>query len=201
MAYYHKNLEYHEDTTKKHKITEEEREFLRKLQKELNTQDDCGQADPRFWVIRGTEKIYGMEDGEIALFSDDVTIHGIEESIEYIRNELLPDINKFLDIPFILEDYGFGEPVILQDDEQKTYDLDDLEEWLSEKTGENYWFRRYEEQNTIYENTMFLTRKDAEEHLRANHYHYSKDAHTYAMTAWRAPRMEKLIKILREVEW
>ena len=44
MAYYHKNLEYHEDTTEKHEITEAEREFLRELQKELNTQDDCGQA-------------------------------------------------------------------------------------------------------------------------------------------------------------
>lgn len=48
---------------------------------------------------------------------------------------------------------------------------------------------------------MFLTQIDAENHLRANHYHYSEDAHTYAMTAWRDPRMDKLIEILQEVEW
>lgn len=52
-------------TIEKHKLTEEERKFLRELQKELNTQDTIGQADPRFWVIKGTEKIFGMEDGEI----------------------------------------------------------------------------------------------------------------------------------------
>lgn len=203
MAYYHKNLEYHEDTIEKHEITEAEREFLRELQKELNTQDDCGQADPRFWVIKGTEKIYGMEDGEIALCSDDVAIHGIENIIEYIRNEILPDINasECAEGMCSILDYGFGDLAIAIDDERETYGLDELGEWLSEKTREDYCFRTYEEKSKIYENTMFLTQKDAEKHLRANHYHYSKDAHTYAMTAWRDPRMEKLVDILQSVKW
>lgn len=207
MAYYHKNLEYHEDITKKHKITEEEKAFLRELQKELNTQDNCGQADPRFWVIKGTEKVFRVEDGEIALCSYDVTICGVEKIIEYIKEEILPDINEIYtdsehpEGVYSILDYDFGDLDIAIDDERETYDLDDLGEWLSEKTGEDYCFRTYEEKSKIYENTMFLTQKDAEEHLKANHYHYSEDAHTYAMTAWRDPRMEQLIKILREVEW
>lgn len=201
MAHYHKNLEYHEDMTKKHKITEEERVFLRELQKELNTQDTVGQADPRFWVIKGTEKIWGVEYGDIALISEDIEIDDMEEIIKFIQEEILPEINENLEEPFVLEDNGFDDPLIIQGDKYITHDLDDLAEWLSEKTGEDYRFRTYEEKSKIYENTMFLTQKDAEEHLRANHYHYSKDAHTYSMTAWRDPRMEKLIKILREVEW
>lgn len=53
----------------------------------------------------------------------------------------------------------------------------------------------------IYPNTMFLTEKEAREHLERNHYHYSQDAHTYCMCAWRSPDVEKLWKILREVKW
>lgn len=53
----------------------------------------------------------------------------------------------------------------------------------------------------IYPNTMFLTEKDAREHLQSNYHHYSEDAHTYCMGAWRSPVVEKLWKILREVRW
>lgn len=66
-----------------------------------------------------------------------------------------------------------------------------------------YEFRtiNYQLVDCIYPDTMFLTQKEAEEHLRANDYHYSSDAHTYAMTAWRAPDVERLWKILQEVDW
>lgn len=59
----------------------------------------------------------------------------------------------------------------------------------------------YVNKSKIYENTMFLTQKDAEDHLKANYYHYSEDAHTYAMTAWRSNRVEKLINILQSVDF
>ena len=61
MAKYWKHLEYHEDTVEKHKITEDEIRFLKELQKEMNTQDSCGQADPRYWVIRDFDKVYGRK--------------------------------------------------------------------------------------------------------------------------------------------
>ena len=48
---------------------------------------------------------------------------------------------------------------------------------------------------------MFLTNKSCKEHIRLNNYHYSSDAHSYAMTAWRSPEVEKLFKILQEVDW
>ena len=53
----------------------------------------------------------------------------------------------------------------------------------------------------MYPNTMFLTEKEAREHLERNHYHYSEDAHTYCMVAWRSPEVEKLWEILRETKW
>ena len=59
----------------------------------------------------------------------------------------------------------------------------------------------YNIESKIYQDTMFLTNKSCKEHIRLNNYHYSSDAHSYAMTAWRSPEVEKLFKILQEVDW
>lgn len=48
---------------------------------------------------------------------------------------------------------------------------------------------------------MFLTNREAKEHLKSNHYHYTSKAHTYAMTAWRSPQVEKLIHILQTADF
>ena len=52
----------------------------------------------------------------------------------------------------------------------------------------------------IADNTMFLTLREAQEHIRLNDYHYL-DPHTYGMTAWRSPQVEQLYKILHEVDF
>ena len=43
---------HHVDPYKKHRITDEELDFLQELQKEMNTQNTWAQADPRIWVIQ-----------------------------------------------------------------------------------------------------------------------------------------------------
>jgi len=43
---------------------------------------------------------------------------------------------------------------------------------------------------------MFLTEKDAKEHLSRNNYHYSDWAHTYVKHAWRADYLEEFFKAL-----
>ena len=52
----------------------------------------------------------------------------------------------------------------------------------------------------IAENTMFLTLREAQEHIRLNGYHY-KNPRPFAMTAWRSPQVEQLIKVLQEADW
>lgn len=44
----------HEDTIRKQPITADDIQFLRRLQTELNTQDNMGNADPVFWVVNLT---------------------------------------------------------------------------------------------------------------------------------------------------
>lgn len=215
MAKYHENLKHHEDDVTKHKITDEELQFLSDLQKELNTQDYVSQADPRFWVIKGSEKIYHVEDdvdgyelydpdGCVVVASDTI------EAYEYINDNLLEDINKNrLDgeefTIIINENNLLG--VIWVDGDKEDYrepkeltDLHEIQKWLEEQ-GYNYEIIAYKLVQKIYENTMFLTQIDAENHLRANAHHYSEDAHTFAMTAWRDWRMDKLIKILQQVDF
>lgn len=218
MAVYHKNLKYHEDETEKHKITDSELSFLRDLQKELNTQDILGQANPRFWVIKGTEKLYHVDDADGYELYDpeccDILADSTEGICNYINENLLDDINsnrldgKEFTVTF---EHGIlgNDKIVLKwldggsEDDELIEELEDLQEikgWL-ENQGYDYQIISYKIVPKIYENTMFLTQIDAENHLRANHYHYSEDAHTYAMTAWRDPRMDKLVNILQEVEW
>ena len=62
MAIFHKTLQYHEDTTEKRDISQEDIEFLKRLQLDMNTQDTTGTADPRFWVIKGSESVVDNEN-------------------------------------------------------------------------------------------------------------------------------------------
>ena len=101
--------------------------------------------------------------------------------------------------------FGIGTIKIYEIEDEDNYieleSVDDIQEWLNENTNRNFEVISYKIVDKIYENTMFLTQIDAENHLKSNDYHYSEDAHTYAMTAWRSPRVEKLIKILSTVNF
>ncbi len=214
MAKYHKHLHYHEDTTKKHILTEEETQFLLELQKEMNIQDTVGNADPRFWVIKGTEKEYGIETGyeDGADLVDDggcaTVATDMESAMIYIRDNVLDEINKTDGVQRNIEMIpGIFHPNIRiswsDDGFEDSVEFDNMEEvadWLREQ-GYEHSVANYKAISKVYPDTMFLTQKAAEKHLRVNDYHYSDDAHTYAMTAVRSPEVEILWKILREVDW
>lgn len=95
MAIFHKTLQYHEDTTEKRDISQEDIEFLKKLQLEMNTQDTTGTADPRFWVIKGSERVVDNEDpDELVLQVDGSTVTSTtEETVKYLNDNILPDCN------------------------------------------------------------------------------------------------------------
>ena len=216
MAIYHKNIQYHEDKTPKHKMTEEERQFLLDLQKELNTQDTLSQADPRYWVIKGREKMYHIDateaDGYELYDSEccETVAETLEECKVYIEDILLDEINDTDGLQRVLtieKDVIYGKHLLVtwkeQDEIHKKslYDSDDVAEWLDDCGYPEYKTIPYKYIQKIYPDTMFLTEKDAREHLKANDHHYDDAAHTYAMTAWRNPRLEKLLQILQQVEF
>lgn len=95
MAYYHKDLQYHEDTTVKRKMTEEDKDFLRKLQLEMNTQDDTGTRDPRFWVIKGTETFRDSDDPDNygLMYNGETVAENADDVCAYLNENILPNCN------------------------------------------------------------------------------------------------------------
>jgi hypothetical protein len=69
-------------------------------------------------------------------------------------------------------------------------------EWIQKYRDEDAYIIPTKREHFVRENTMFLTKAEAKQHIELNHYHYTAEAHTYAMTAWRAPKVERLMKIL-----
>lgn len=166
---------------------QEDIQFLKDLQQELNTQANDCQASPRFWVIMDYKKIPGHEDYDTGEY-------------EYYHND--GDHTVFSDIgslkEFIEEYYEFEIDEVLRDILDNEDDFDELWEYVADNLNDDGHFGSVfvKEEEFIVPNTMFLTKEEAKNHLKLNHYHYTSKAHTYAMTAWRAPKVERLLNIL-----
>ena len=196
----------HPDAVKKHSITPEELKFLVDLQAELNTQDDMGNADPRFWVIKETEETLGSPeryDGKL-LLRDETVMRSLKDVADYV--------NENYDGDFSAELYGNSLTLYYDDDDGNgrysigTWDdFAELLDYVEEQDDDGVWdgFKVVYavHRDRIVPDTLFLTHADCEEHLRAYGYNYESDAHAFAMTAIRSPRYEKLIRILQTVDF
>lgn len=199
----------YEDKYEKHPITKSEIEFLKNLQTEMNTQDHVGQADPRFWVIKGTRKKYGIadgyEDGTHLIYNAEVVAEILEEAVDYIKENFLEELMQEWEVLTIRMSNGafFPQAIVKwQNGKEKALtDLTDLVEWLEGMGYDDFETANYTVEEIIYQDLLFLTLKEAQLHLKQNYYHYSKDAHPYAMTAWRSPEVEKLYGILHKVDF
>ena len=219
-----------ERNIEKHNLTQEELDFLIELQHELNTQDTVCQADPRFWVVAGTQKTYVGEEyseGEELIGGESVLAYDFEEAIKYFQEEVIIAANEDSDeFEYILEEdstrslksYRFlkidktcdknDEDYIEGDEILEEYNyIDGIEELIEALSdcgiiddGE-YTVGNYRNEHHIYPNTMFLTNRSCKKHIELNYYHYDDDVHSYAMTAWRSPEVEKLWDILQKVDW
>ncbi len=165
-------------------------EFLKELQTELNAQETDHQGAPRFWSImdykwRITEN--GHHD-RVSLFHPDsgeaITLD------EYVDEILNGDRNT-----------EFDEEQIEELKENKEYFQELIEDWIIEHDDDEYHFLYEEKDYFIAWNSVFFTKQEAKDHLESNAHHYSDEAHTFAMTAWRAPKMERLMKVLYETNW
>lgn len=174
-------------------VTDQEaKDFLIALQKDLkeDREKETSQANPIYYGIQDIREEV-TEDG----YQDRNTYYDTESGNEITEEEIFTD---YLSEDAIQEltDYL----VIKKTDDG--YEIEDMSEWTS-----------YLEDNTsiqpvcimripyIKPDTLFLTRKAAKKHLEANSHHYTKDAVTYAMTAWRSPQYEKLLYLLHHIDF
>lgn len=186
----------------KRSLTQDDLVFLKELQHELNSQPTLATNDPRYWVIRDYEYREATRDDDIdavELFEDGSgEIICLNEAVEraYMDKLLLGGVGH-------AEDW-------LKDNSIQFNEHGYM--WLGSQSAFEDAIKEYAENNAlgcvfltklwaIVPDTMFLTLREAEEHLKANYYHYTTEAHTYCMHAWRSPDVAQLIKLLHTVDF
>ena len=170
------------------KINESDYAFLKELQNELNTQTTDGNADPVFWgVLEDYETLTFEGEGEARIPHDDGA-YNLEELVEEIDAD---------------SEY-FSTCV---KDEWNSVDkssLDDVMNFVNKNwnegniIGEPYWV---ETKDKISRYTgAFITKRACQEYIE--HYGYNhNNPRTYAMTAFRNFELERLLKILKAIEF
>lgn len=207
MAKYWENLKYHEDTVVKEKLSNDDIKFLKELQKELNTEDNVGTATPRYWVIRQPERIYHLDEdaADYYVFIDEcdkyeLTLEDLKDKLEFLCDDNLKSVevkDGVLTFEYFDEWLEEVEEYKVDYDNYYTDGKDKILELLESDVSVAY----YKEVDATVDNCMFLTQIDAENHLRANDYHYHEKARTYCMCGWRSPRFERLINILSKTDF
>lgn len=210
-------------------LSKEELDFLIELQHEMLTQDHVGQAAPRYWAIE-TERTNPTSidycEG-LEVFDDtacETVATDMESFIEYINDTyweegikayynngdaLLVVFQREADdedtLDSLMQD-GEITGIDKNGEDVEFYDYLSIEELVSELNKQPYVTSEYRvvytrQEHIIAPNTLFLTNRAAKQHLKENRHNYDRNAHTYAMTAWRSPEVEQLWNILDKINW
>ncbi|MGG3397622.1 hypothetical protein ABER78_12075 [Bacillus velezensis] len=159
-------------------------QFLKELQQELKNQDNDGQAAPRFWTVGDYEWVEAREENAERY---SVYLPYIAEA--YVLDDYLQEIK---------EDSELSKEALT---ELKKDDFDDPIEWIQKYIDEEADLIPEKKVHIVRPDTMFLTKAEAKTHIKLNKHHYTPEAHTYAMTAWRAPKVERLLNVLESFDW
>lgn len=173
-------------------ISQEDYEFLKELQHELNTQTTDGNAQPVFWGVRETfeDVTDGDYGGEPYIAYDDGR-WSIKEAIEQIEEAMT---SEFYDID---DDAKEAWKEVDKESAEDICDfMRDILGW--DNVYDVVYFRKYKK---VSENTgAFLTKRACQTYI--NKYGYNHwDPHTYAMTAFRNPELERLLNILKNLNF
>lgn len=198
MAVFQKR-EYHKDATEKHILNVADAAFLQTLQKELNTQPSMGQAHPAYWCIAQTREAIGDQnnyDAIIAVDGDGGTIaQDLEELASFLDNREIPEVTSCAYFNNSCSIH-FSDGTV-----EAAYSIESAVELLQLHEINRIEIRYIRKEQEIVKDCLFLTHKSCEEHLRAYGYNYASDAHAFAMTAFRSPEYEQLIRLIRSVDW
>lgn len=198
MAVFQKR-EYHKDAAEKHILNVADAAFLQALQKELNTQPSMGQAHPVYWCIAQTREAIGDQnnyDAIIAVDGDGGTIaQDLEELASFLDNREIPEVTSCAYFNNSCSIH-FSDGTV-----EAAYSIESAVELLQLHEINRIEIRYIRKEQEIVKDCLFLTHKSCEEHLRVYGYNYASDAHAFAMTAFRSPEYEQLIRLIRSVDW
>jgi len=163
-------------------------EFLKDLQHELLTQPNDGNANPLYWSIVEEKKVY-TPDGhwfytEYILNDQTFTF---EELIEYI-NDYVKDLSNNVQVEW---------------DCVYKADPEDVENFIRYTLKEDRLERleyNYDTSHLVKDTGCFITKRAAQHYVDTNS-HNHHNPRTYAMTAYRNFEYERLLKILKELNF
>lgn len=194
-------------------MTPDDVKFLQALQTELLTQDTMCQADPRFWVIAGREEYETNRDSaERAVIVDTDTgeevAHDLPSAVAWLGDGIGPELDDECGTGLVVayEDAA-GRACVHSTDgsrveiHERLDDVDDVVDVLEAIGVHRFKARYFACRSKRYDDTLFLTHKDAEYHLISFGYNYDESAHAFAMTADRSPSYSRLLEILQRVDW
>lgn len=174
------------------KIINELNDLRRQMQYE-NKYDNDIQAAPRFWVVGDYKWISTMEGN-----AERYSVYIPEYGDSYEVNDFLEEERKEIEADESILGSELTE-VALDDLDYVTCEFSALG-WIKEFIDEGAYLIPEEQVHFIHENTLFLTKKDAKEHINKNKHHYSNRVHTYAMTAWRSESFKIIWDVLMDSE-
>lgn len=211
-------LKTHEDEfPNKRAITADEIIFLKDLQHRINTQDHIAQADPRYWVIRDYERYYGKdlndsdgwviidteESGEALVDSKNLAVDtgSCENYLDAVIRTTLKEIKDNDMLSEYFDEDCFDAKLWKHNVVDCSYDVESFVSNLNDFIIDPDRFAILEYEDVATDTNAFLSHEAAQAFLKSNSHHFGPDAHTYAVTAWRNPDAEKLIKLLHEVDF
>jgi len=142
---------------------------FKEIQKRLKTQDNRATADPIF-IVYDWERIPTSDK-----YSEEFMFIHDGDKIAETRNEFIEFLKD--------NDYDLPEQGL------KEMDDDDLIEWLYKDSGSADFDKVYYLKRRVFIN-VFFTEKAADDFIKQNHYHYTKEVHTYVNCLWRNPEMQ-----------
>lgn len=163
-------------------LSDQDYEFLKELQHELNTQTTDGNAQPVYWGVMETRE-EGVPDGcgEPRVYMGDGGTLSLDDAIEYTE-EYITDENREqwerLDKTSMEDFVGFCNEELRWND-VRVVDVE-RKSSLSDTTG------------------AFLTKRACQQYIEKYGYNHS-NPQTYAMTAYRNFELERLLTILRTI--
>ena len=171
------------------RISDEDYEFLKELQHELNTQTNDGNADPVYWGVMEHKMEAAPEGcGEEFIYMGDGVTMTVGQAVEYIDERI-----------------GYEDEDVRKEwEEMDGVSRDNIEavaEFLHDTMSETECRIVWMEENAFIsrETGAFITKRACANYIKNCHYNHSKP-HTYAMTAYRNYELGQLLKILKTME-
>lgn len=152
-------------------MKQEDKQFLAELAKELNTQDNAATKNP-VWCIVDKKTVVVPDDigGDLLVVTGPEWTMTLENFADWVAEEVPEEsMQEVIDAINLCTDT----------DELRTV----LDNYTDEDPDDYCIQEARKEERICMDATGFLTKKSADEHLKQNAHHYTKEARAYALSA------------------